>query len=348
MSNILTFKVEDDLSPPRYIFPTYEEKYYRSSISGPIQGSCQYGLLENFLTAYHHDLPICISPDDIWLLICQGFSQHVNTNSEELRHYFVDFEGRKTITVKRLELHPATATVDDWRDIIAEFPTHLKKQVKDDIVDKLAFNFSTTSLDTRIAGHVTLMSSLQKYFKYRVVMFGCGIPYIQLDGTLEDWENVLEKANSLKKYNLSWWIDQLVPILDQFIQAKKGNIDVEFWKNMIKEKNGSGFYDPGYISGWICKFFPYDRYYLKRRSLEIIYDIEDLFPQILDAPFELELQATNEKIPCKFHSGFMGVSQDPISFVVKPQIGWFITVNDKDDEEEEPIDPQRNRNPFLF
>ena len=325
MSNIQTFTVEDNLSAPSYIFPSQTKEFYRSSITGPIQGDFKHGFLQNFLTAYRNDLPLHISPDDIWLLICQGFSQHVNKNAEELRSYFVDFQGKQDITVERLDLFPETATVDDWRDIISEFPTHIQKKVKGNLVDKLSFNFSTTSKDTRIAGHVTLMCSLQQYFKYRVLMGGCGIPYIELDGTIEDWENVLHKTENLKEYQLSWWIDEIVPILNKIIQTKKGNIDVDFWSSMIKEKIGD-MYDPGFISGWICKFFPYG-VNGRRSYLERIYDIDDILPEVLEAPFILEI--TPQEFNCKFHSGFLGVTQDPTTFVVKPHIGWYITLGEK-------------------
>jgi len=42
-------------------------------------------LLNGFYTAHTHHYPIRIKPDDIWLLIVQAFSNHVNANSEELR-----------------------------------------------------------------------------------------------------------------------------------------------------------------------------------------------------------------------------------------------------------------------
>ena len=332
MSSLQTFTVEDNLSPPSYIFPSVTQEFYRSSITGPIQGDFREGLLQNFLTAYRHDLPLHISPDDIWLLICQGFSHHVNKNAEQLRSYFVSFEGKETITVERLELSPRTATVDDWIDIISEIPSKLQEKVKGNLIDNLSFNFSTTSKDTRVAGHVILMASLKEYFNFQVIMDGCGIPYIELDGTIEDWENILYKTESLKQYQLSWWIDEIVPILQKIIQTKKGNIDIKFWKSMIKEKSEPDLYDPDaqttYISGWICKFFPYNQSQ-RRHNLKSIHLMDDIPPQILEAPFVLQIVKTGEKFNCTFHSGFLGVTQDPNTFVVKPNIGWYITVEDQ-------------------
>ena len=39
-------------------------------------------VLNGFYTAHTNHYPIRIKPDDIWLLIMQAFSNHVNVNSE--------------------------------------------------------------------------------------------------------------------------------------------------------------------------------------------------------------------------------------------------------------------------
>jgi hypothetical protein len=49
-------------------------------------------VLNGFYTAHTNHYPIRIKPDDIWLLIIQAFSNHVNANSEELRNYFTFFK----------------------------------------------------------------------------------------------------------------------------------------------------------------------------------------------------------------------------------------------------------------
>ena len=50
-------------------------------------------LLNGFYISHCNHYPIRIKPDDIWLLIVQSFSHHVNANSEKLRNYFVNFDG---------------------------------------------------------------------------------------------------------------------------------------------------------------------------------------------------------------------------------------------------------------
>ena len=56
-------------------------------------------LLNGFYTAHTNHYPIRIKPDDIWLLIVQAFSNHVNANAEKLRHYFVNFDGKQKLKV---------------------------------------------------------------------------------------------------------------------------------------------------------------------------------------------------------------------------------------------------------
>ena len=51
-------------------------------------------VLCGFYEAYSIHYPIRIKPDDIWLLIVQAFSNHININSESLRKMFVNFDGK--------------------------------------------------------------------------------------------------------------------------------------------------------------------------------------------------------------------------------------------------------------
>ena len=56
-------------------------------------------VLEGFYTAHTNHYPLRITPDDIWLLIVQAFSNHVNANYQELRKYFVNFNGKKELII---------------------------------------------------------------------------------------------------------------------------------------------------------------------------------------------------------------------------------------------------------
>ena len=45
------------------------------------------------------------------------------------------------------------------------------------------------------------MGAFKHYFNYKMLCLGCGVPYVVLDGTAEDYKKILEKAKKLKKYD---------------------------------------------------------------------------------------------------------------------------------------------------
>ena len=49
-------------------------------------------ILFGFYRCHINHLTLTIKPDDIWLLIIQAFSTHVNENSEELKDLLVNYE----------------------------------------------------------------------------------------------------------------------------------------------------------------------------------------------------------------------------------------------------------------
>ena len=82
--------------------------------------------------AYADHRPFVLSPDMIWLLISQGFAQHVNANHESLRKYFVDFSGKQSLVVqsnKKLE-DPSLS----WEEMLPQFTEQIRKEVGGNLV----------------------------------------------------------------------------------------------------------------------------------------------------------------------------------------------------------------------
>ena len=137
-------------------------------------------------------------------------------------------------------------------------------QVKE-IVDILTPDFTTSTKDTIIAGKVSIMSTFKNYFRFHGSFVNCGIPYIILEGTIEDWEKILKKLKYLSKYE--FWTEQMEKDIKEIINTKKGNINYDFWrkiimetKEKIMEKNGClrpKEVERDIIKGWICDFYPY-------------------------------------------------------------------------------------------
>ena len=98
-------------------------------------------LLNGFYTAHTNHYPIRIKPDDIWLLIVQAFSNHVNANAEELRNLFVNFDGKQTLIVE----YPLSSIEEVDKNILQNFSEQINNQMTkylgEDLLEVLTTNF---------------------------------------------------------------------------------------------------------------------------------------------------------------------------------------------------------------
>jgi hypothetical protein len=278
--------------------------------------------------AYADHRPFTLSPDMIWLLISQGFARHVNQNAEALRDKFVAFTGKETLIVRddRIILEDPNSP---WGDVFPEFTKQISQHTGKELTQTLLSDFTTTTPISRIASEITIMEAVKPYFNFVVLRIVCGIPEITIQGTPEDWEKLREKAGKLRKYQLDWWIDELDPILDQFIQFSRGKVDMEFWRNMFKYHTEAKYGNPKVIDGWIVKFFPYDKTG-KRTSLKEITATDNLPNEIVkvDVQYIAAGQGNSTSTPLELWAGFVGLRQDPNNLGLTPQIGWMIRKKD--------------------
>lgn len=274
--------------------------------------------------AYADHRPFVLSPDVIWLLISQGFSQHVYANAEQMRSLFVAHEGRKKLEIRddRIRL---TDPDSPWEDVFPRFADTMSCYVKAGLVDLLSADFSTTTPAEKIASQITLMKAMESYFHYVVVASVCGIPQITLLGTPEDWQKILDKTRLLATYDLAWWTGELIPILQQIVKTAQGDVDRDFWRNMFKE-HSTGSYGGIYFDGWIVRFFPYDKNG-QRNNLQRLEDPSLLPEEIVKVDLLLVEEypdGSTVSTPLKLWAGFLGLEQNPQTFALKPDIGWMI------------------------
>jgi Domain of unknown function (DUF4419) len=286
--------------------------------------------------AYVNHHPFAISPDMIWLTLCQGFSKHINTNPNKYRKFLVTHQGKKGFNIERKDFKKGKQ--NPWEEAIAQWQDSIKKYVKKDAYGLIVDSFSTTDFNATIAYQVTLMETMQEYFDYG--MYGCGIPYITLEGKTEDWIKIRNKIEGFRKYDLGEWVDNLIPVLDQFVEASKGNIEVIFWQNMFK--NTIKNYSPELINGWILKFYPYleDKNKRKYGIGTIQYKSNPFlkgetyhnssltlrdFPSGLSSfDFKWIDPRINLRANMEFGAGFIGMTQNKLTKALKPEMGWYV------------------------
>lgn len=280
--------------------------------------------------AYQSHLPLTLSPDDVWTTITQGLAIHVNKNAEALRHHFVDFAGKKDIEVEMPGF--VKGGNNPWKDSLNVFSSEIAKFIgrKRDL---LVSAFTTTGPVEQAASEVVLMGAMKEFFEYYGSTL-CGIPTVTLLGTVEDWRSVRRRAGELAQFDLEWWTKELLPVLDQFVNAAEGNVDGKFWKNLYKVSGGSG---GPFITGWINTFFPYVvSNYPVKGDLVVSRHLSGVaggsmhsgnktnhFPMGLTrVPWTWKYNGVVFKM--EFLGGFVAVSQDPATKGVRPAMGWAV------------------------
>jgi len=312
-----------------------DEAIYVSGLRG-------HPILEGYYQSYAKHIPVTVSPDILWMLIVQGFSRHIDQNAEKLRNKFVDFDGQKTLIVNGDEWTIEEITREGWESTFAAFVELIKRNAGDSMIKIITPTFSTTTPTIQVSSQIAIMSCFKNYFKYIRLYGGCGFPYINLQGTLKDYEELKSKVEKLKGFDIDDWIMELIIIIDKIIETKKGKIDIDFWKNMIKNKEtmeprGSGALTKvENIDGWLLNFYPYykvDDVFKKCEKLVRktdfnkpldVKNLENIPEEMVEVPLIMHHKITGKDTELTIKTGFLGMIQEK-NGLAKPEIGWFIT-----------------------
>ena len=218
------------------------------------EGMFQNQFVGSLHKAFKSHYAFTLNPDDIWFVILQGLSNHINLNAEKFRGVMVDFEGQKNILINHNGLVKGSAD-NTWNILFPQFQEKIASMIKDaSIAESIVPTFSTTTeLDT-ICFQIALMDICKSYFTYSVRTM-CNIPVINIDGTREDWVKIIDTINTiLPQFELGEWLGDLNVIINKIIDSFEGNIDTEFFDSIYKFKSGSG---SSLVTGWVCDLFPY-------------------------------------------------------------------------------------------
>lgn len=280
--------------------------------------------------AYDQHLPLVLSPDILWLTIAQGLSLHITNNAEELRHQFVNHEGKEHIEIFEDSFIKGSPN-NDWSHAFGQFSDAIAGYIgkKRDLI---VGDYSTTTVIERSANEIILMEAMSKYFTYGMTTC-CGIPEITLLGTVEDYKAIKRRVQAMAEFNLGWWTSKLESIVDEFILAAQGNANTAFWQKIYKEAGGSG---GPYIGGWMTHLFPYlkghgagydqKNDFTAKGECSSGLGTESFHPGISKAEFVWTYYGT--KFDMELGAGFTGYKYE--NGAVKPNIGWTVRDVNKD------------------
>lgn len=302
-----------------------------------IKGTGSHPVAAAVHRAFSEHRPLLLTPDIIWMLLAQGFAQHINNNAEELRSRFVSHSGKKTLEVTALEV----SEPHHWEEAIEQWTLQIRDCVGADFYRLMECNFSTSTPITRTASHVVMMDAVQQYFDY-IFECICGIPEITLMGTVEDWQSIRDRVEVMAQYNLDWWTKRVVPICQEFIETAAGKPKLEFWQSIYKPQ---AIYGGEVITGWLGYLFPYLKHSITQGpSVEnpmLAIEPEELtvengirfgsLPSGLScAPFTLDTPTCKE-YPLELVAGFIGIRQHSTG-ILEPEIGYAVREGDPFDQ----------------
>lgn len=311
----------------------YDDFLFHSLDTKHIVSTNQNALVYCVNRSFYDHYPLELSPDIIWMAICQGFSIHVNENSEKLRHLFVKHKGQKKLTIHVDELSPDSKDKKLWGKCIDKLSILLDEELKDSIFgsDLLDVKFSTTTSTEMISQKIVWMDCMKRYFSYEIST-GCGIPEIYLLGSIDDWKLIRTSIQKMRGFGIDWWIDIIEDVINSFIMTVYGYPDIDFWKSTAQRSGLSA--SPNYpTTGWIITFFPYIKSscgtkYIPNNQIidwktKEIFVNDEAFPSGQNQlPIKVADLSNNNTCDMLVVSGFLGVEQDPSTMIVRPKIGW--------------------------
>ena len=275
--------------------------------------------------AYARHNSIEINPDDIWLTILNGIRLHVKNNRDSLKDRFVS-PGADTAIEIRNDSLLLNITYEKWHGVIADLFDSLQEKIPVETGEPLNVKFSTTSpIDYNISRSL-VMAVASEYYTYTWAV-ACGIPQIKVNGTKLDWSLLKDSFNKLaSRLNLEWWVKELNPILDEFINVFDGKINLIHWRSIFKKVFEEGGCERRIqVDGWITKFYPYIGRDKPERRNEWNGAI-DLKTDIPKGVTDVDINwiYDGKTIPLKIYTGFVGIQVDTTRKMLKASRGYAL------------------------
>lgn len=347
--NSITFRVERFLPKPkqknffyngdelerRLQSDEYSEKNrciassFRNETLGFVGSDVLYKCMVNSFADHR---PLILSPDMIWLVLCQAFSHQIKLNHKKYRSKIVSHRGFKTLRVATTtDLFDRNA---DWNSLFEGFFNEIGKNTKNNFADFIVSDFSSTGIVERVASIITLMDITKHFFAFEAFFMICGIPQVTLEGKPEDWEKILNKLKIFDHFGLNQWTEDLRPIIREFVKTAKGSPDSYFWRTMIKKNHFwplvgptcSYNSKPSKLDGWFLKLFPFDCGGQKTKTA--YYHLTNMLPELVNVDLKYKRLNSNtmmaETFDLELFAGFVGVEENPATKALRPKIGWMV------------------------
>ena len=219
------------------------------TVVNPLKGDYHYpqrGYMEMLSKAYSQHYTLEIAPHDIWYIVLTQIVELIKKSPDSYKVIFTNSDEKKLLVVEK----------DHATDINMDA---LLKALKANVpMDTSIFlpELSTHTKESRLAHAAAFADGMRAYYDYG--MMCCGLPKINLTGTVKDWAQLIHSIGEISvlfrgigapKQSEEYLLraETYLRMIWGTYAAEGGN--VEFWKNIYTQKNvGSG--GDLVINGW--------------------------------------------------------------------------------------------------
>ena len=147
---------------------------YSDSISPFVKGHSESPTFADMVAlAYARHYPMEISPDDVWLMLLDGFRLHVKSNRDALKDRFVGPGADTSIKVSANWL-TLESSHGEWSGVITALFDELQQKIPAETAEPLRTKFSTTSPTDYNISRAMVLSVASEYYSYSVYTL-CGV-----------------------------------------------------------------------------------------------------------------------------------------------------------------------------
>lgn len=284
----------------KFMFPVEQKPLSEWAIKNIAKIQKSNGLFRLLEAGYSWHQPIFISPDDVANNIACIWSKYVFLNAEKFRDQFVKHDGKKELVYRA----GGTYNQERMPEFMDGLAGLISSDQENDNLSWMKYESTITMPTDKLIRSVAKLASQKAYYQYEACLM-CGFPSVELGGTEQDWQGVLDFIMSmppLDKFLMAWQL-RLYTTVDQMISGKE-----DFWQRCLtSERYGSG----GQVdrSGWILEFNPIDE---SGQPLRVVKNKD-----ILDLTVDFDL-----KINDNGHEFMTNVSAGPTQVT----IGDYMTV----------------------
>lgn len=231
-----------DLNPLDHFLNRFKNKNLQY-VDGNIHDGASYhrNYMEYLEKCWAEHLGIIITPDIVWqILLCQ-LAEIIKENPEQYRNLFSEKQEKQEITIISGDpvVMPLSVLVEKLKDHV---PTDTNLFMPE---------FTTSNPRSHHAFRAAFCDMCSPYYSYSMCM--CGFPCIDVRGTDEDWNLMLENWSEISKFfnNHKKWFGIVYSVLENCLL---GTNDSSWWRQMFELKSCGSGHDV-IVGGWLKQLF---------------------------------------------------------------------------------------------